>query len=188
MPILDHFGLLAPFYDRALPFRRLELFLDFARLPTEGKLLDAAGGTGRVGKSLEGYASQVVVVDLSSKMLQEASKKGGLKLVNSHTEKLPFKDEEFDRIVMVDALHHVCDQAETAAELWRILKPGGCLVIEEPDFREISVKVVALLEKIALMRSHFLDPTQIANLFPHKNSEKKIMHEGFNAWVIIAKQ
>ena len=47
---------------------------------------------------------------------------------------------------MVDALHHVADQEATIRELWRLLKPGGRIIIEEPDIRRFEVKLLALIE------------------------------------------
>ena len=44
----SHFNFLAPFYDRVLPFARLEQTLKVLDLPHAGILLDAGGGTGRV--------------------------------------------------------------------------------------------------------------------------------------------
>src|SRR5207249_3862852 len=43
--------------------------------------------------------------------------------------RLPFADAEFDRVVVVDMLEHVADEARFAAELARITKPGGRLVV-----------------------------------------------------------
>jgi demethylmenaquinone methyltransferase/2-methoxy-6-polyprenyl-1,4-benzoquinol methylase len=88
---------------------------------------------------------------------------------------------------MVDALHHVIHQQATADELWRILQPGGRIVIEEPDFRTFTVKLLALAEKLALMRSHFLSPPQIAALFPQPNARIQVETGKFNAWVIVEK-
>ena len=59
---------------------------------------------------------------------------------------------------MVDALHHVIHQGQTAREMYRVLKPGGRIVIEEPDIRKFGVKLIAVAEKLLLMRSHFLSP------------------------------
>lgn len=187
MPNLDHFGIMAPFYDRAIPLRHAETLIEKADLPTSGALLDAGGGTGRVAEALRGLASVVVVVDNSLNMLQQGRLKDGLCLVNSPTERLPFPSESFERVIMIDALHHVNDQAETAKELWRVLKPGGQLVIEEPDIRTLLVKLVAIVEKLALMRSHFLGPAEIASLFSSPEAKTNIQNDKFNTWVMVEK-
>jgi demethylmenaquinone methyltransferase/2-methoxy-6-polyprenyl-1,4-benzoquinol methylase len=118
-------------------------------------------------------------------MLAEARQKN-LPAVSTQTECLPFPDGTFDRVLMVDALHHVLNQAETIRELYRVLKLGGMLVIEEPDIRTFPVKLIAVAEKLALMRSHFLSPSQIARLLP---SEAKIRIESQEntAWIITEK-
>ena len=187
MPIFDHFGFLAPLYETFIPPKDPQEMWTFADLPTDGALLDAGGGTGRVAQFMSGKANPIVVADLSHKMLSEARQKDGLRPVCSHTEKLPFPDEAFARIIMVDALHHVCDQRGTVDELWRTLQPGGRFVIEEPDLRLFGVKLLALAEKLALMRSHFLSPPRIAELFHYPNARVRIETGSFNAWVIAEK-
>ena len=89
---------------------------------------------------------------------------------------------------MVDALHHVIHHADSAREMFRVLKPGGILVIEEPDIRTFGVKLIALAEKLLLMRSHFLAPDQIMKLFSSfASGEKKIRAEDETAWGVIKK-
>jgi demethylmenaquinone methyltransferase/2-methoxy-6-polyprenyl-1,4-benzoquinol methylase len=187
MAIFDHFDVLAPLYETFIPPKDPQELWALATLPIDGALLDAGGGTGRVAQFMLGKAAPVVVADLSFKMLMEAQQKDGLRPVSSHTERLPFADATFDRIIMVDALHHVYDQRATADELWRTLRPGGRIIIEEPDVRTFVVKVLALAEKVALMRSHFLSPTHIAALFDHPDARVSVEASGFNAWVVIEK-
>jgi demethylmenaquinone methyltransferase/2-methoxy-6-polyprenyl-1,4-benzoquinol methylase len=94
-------------------------------------------------------------------MLKEAQQKGALHPVQSYVERLPFPDESFDRVFAVDAFHHFDDHRRAVGELVRVLRSDGRLVIEEPDIRRFPVKIVALLEKIALMKSHFLTENEI---------------------------
>ncbi|MFU8772057.1 MAG: class I SAM-dependent methyltransferase, partial [Anaerolineales bacterium] len=155
---LDHFDLLAPLYDRIIQYNNSEKLIELVELPSQGRILDAGGGTGRVAQWLNVNLSSIIVVDLSFAMLRQALNKKGLPSVCSKTESLPFDNNSFDRIVMVDALHHVYDQNLTAQEMWRLVKPGGRIIIEELNIKVLSVKLIALFEKLALMRSKFLPP------------------------------
>jgi demethylmenaquinone methyltransferase/2-methoxy-6-polyprenyl-1,4-benzoquinol methylase len=184
--MFDHFGILAPFYERVIRPKIPEKLIGLLRLPVDGRLLDAGGGTGRISQALRDLSEHVVIADASAKMLQQAQVKGGLITVHSLSEALPFSQHTFDRVIMVDALHHVINQDKTIKELWRVVKPGGIVVIEEPDIRTTVIKVVALAEKIALMRSRFLSPLEIAALFP-QDTRPQIHVEGYNAWVVIEK-
>lgn len=188
MPRFDHFDFLAPLYEWFIRPKDPQEMWALAGLPVSGALLDAGGGTGRVAQFMSGKAHPVVVSDLSCKMLAQARQKDGLHPVCSPTEKLPFPDESFARIIMVDALHHVCDQQQTADELWRVLQPGGRIVIEEPDVRTFPVRLIALAEKLALMRSHFLSPPRVVELFPYPDAGIRLETSQYNAWVIVEKK
>lgn len=183
--MLDHFSFIAPWYDRAIPFTRRDLLLELLELPCAGALLDVAGGTGRVTGALAPYLSHVVTADESRGMLVQAQVKG-LQGLECLAETLPIPADAFERLLMVDALHHVSDQRAVLAEMWRILRPGGILLIEEPDILTWQVKILALVEKALLMRSHFLSPEQIAAMLPAR-AQVEIIRDGFNAWVRVRK-
>ncbi len=185
---LDHFGTLAPLYERFIPPRMPEKLIALLEMPVGGTVLDVGGGTGRIAQFLCGPASQVLVVDESMRMLEEAGKKSSLHPVCAPAEQMPFPDCCFDRIIMVDAFHHVGDQRATASELWRLIQPGGRIVIEEPDVRAAAVKLIALGEKLVLMRSHFLTPEQIAGLFDIPGARARVERDGPTAWVILEKE
>jgi len=187
MPLLDHFNFIAPFYDRAVPLKNSEKIIGLVNCPVSGKLLDAGGGTGRVSTAFNGKCADIVLSDVSLGMLRQAKVKDALQLTCAQTECLPFQDNAFERVIMVDAFHHVCNHAETALELWRVLIPGGRIVIQEPDINSFVVKLVSLVEKLVLMRSHFISAERIAALFNHHNASIKIQRDGFNAWIVIDK-
>jgi demethylmenaquinone methyltransferase/2-methoxy-6-polyprenyl-1,4-benzoquinol methylase len=185
--MFDHFNLLAPIYDQFIKPKLPERIIELLDISTDQILLDVGGGTGRISQFFVDLSRQVIVADLAYQMLIKSQLKNGLDPVNSHSEYLPFPDDSFDRIVMVDALHHVCDQTQTARELWRVLKPGGKIVIEEPDIHDWGVKLVALGEKLALMRSHFLTGLEIQNLFSGIANQTQVIKEDHFIWVILKK-
>jgi len=186
--MLDHFGILAPIYDCLISPPDVTRLRDLLRLPAAGRLLDAGGGTGRVSSQLHGLIGEIVISDLSDKMLGKARAKDELHPVQGHTERLPFPDASFDRVLVVDALHHFCDQREAIAELLRVLKPGGRLVIEEPNLNRWAVKVVALMEKLALMRSRFYSPQSIRDMVAAHGLSPRIEADGsIAAWVVVDK-
>jgi hypothetical protein len=150
--MLDHFNIMAPFYDRLMGAPDVERLAALLKLPSSGWLLDGGGGTGRASSHLRGQVGHVVVSDLSEKMLREAAPKK-LSRVRARAEQLPFRDGAFDRILVVDALHHFSDQ--TAA---------GRIVIEEFDTGRRAVRLMALAEKLIQMRSRFLSPAQIRGM------------------------
>ena len=194
MPAFDHFAAIAPLYAR-VTYSKTNILREVAALPVKGRLLDVGGGTGRVSSAIRDLVDEVVIADISFGMLKETSR-ASLQLVCGGSESLPFAGNSFERVItlaprcgcsagVVDALHHVINHAESAREMFRLLKPGGLLVIEEPDIRTFGVKLIAIAEKLLLMRSHFLAPVEIVKLF--MDGEKNIRTEDGAAWVVIKK-
>jgi ubiquinone/menaquinone biosynthesis C-methylase UbiE len=186
-PVIDHFKLVAPWYERIIPPHGDARLLELLDLPASGPVVDVGGGTGRVAQLLRAEGQPVVVLDENWSMLQQARQKDELGVLRGQSEKLPLASRSVERILMVDALHHVASQEHTARELWRVLKPGGTIVIEEPDLRRLVVRLLALAEKAALMRSRFLEPEAIAGLFPEAGSQKQVVTEGVMAYVVVKK-
>jgi ubiquinone/menaquinone biosynthesis C-methylase UbiE len=184
----DYFDLMASFYDRVIGPPDTERLSRLLQLPTEGWLLDAGGGTGRVSGRLRGLVGRLVINDLSHRMLKKASQKD-ICTVRAHAEKLPFADERFARVLVVDALHHFCDQRQAISDLLRVLKPRGRLVIEEPDLNHKGVKLMSLFEKILMMRSRFHSPAKIRDMVLACGVPAKIESDGrYTAWIVAEKK
>lgn len=187
MKKIDHFNLLAPIYDHFIKPTDPAKMQALARLPITGSLLDVGGGTGRSSHHLINLVSTIYLADASMGMLNRAAEKIGFVPVCSLSEELPFGDNTFDRVIMVDALHHVKDYRLTACELWRVVKPGGRIVIEDPDIHTTAGKILAIVEKIFLMRSHLIPAENIRDLFTDPIAMTSIEKDGYTVWVIIDK-
>ena len=182
--MLDHFRFVAPIYDRLFASQQPDRLRSLLELPVDGRILDAGGGTGRVAQALRGSADQVMVVDESAAMLQQARLKG-LPAVCGQAESLPFADGAFARILVVDAFHHLRDQQQAAVELLRVLAPSGRLVIEEPNVERLSIRLLALAEKLALMRSHFRLPSAVQQIFEAAGANVRLVRQGTSFWAVV---
>lgn len=96
------------------------------------KILDAGCGTGLLAKKLEKYGDPVEAVDISPYAVKLA-KKRGVRVRQASVDKLPFRDNAFDLVVSVDVIYHRrVDDKKALAEFFRVLKPGGLLILRVP--------------------------------------------------------
>jgi 2-polyprenyl-6-hydroxyphenyl methylase/3-demethylubiquinone-9 3-methyltransferase len=98
-------------------------------MATSPVLLDVACGGGLLSPYLAGSGYTHVGVDLSTSALEQASAHG-VSSVRGDVTRLPFGDETFDVVVAGEILEHVTDLASVIAEVCRVLRVGGTLVID----------------------------------------------------------
>ncbi len=178
-----HFDWIAPLYERLVRLRPPQALLEALALEPTHHVLDLGGGTGRVAQFLP--AQQVVVADLSHPMLRYARRKPGLQPVVANAAQLPFATAHFDRVLIVDALHHIVERELALHEAWRVLRPGGRLVVEEPDITHWVGRLVQWGERLLLMHSRFWTPEALAqHLAP---APTRIVRHGPFALVIAEK-
>jgi len=177
MGMIDHFGLIAPLYNRIFSKQEKPACLQFLPAIPNMWVLDAGGGSGRISAWLEDKDVTVVIGDASFKMLRHAKAFDTLCKTCLVSEEICFLPESFEAVLMVDAFHHVSDQAKTLSELWRVVKPGGKIIIEEPNIHRWGVKLIALAEKLLLMRSHFVSPEKIAKLLQDFGANVEIQYD-----------
>lgn len=102
-----------------------------------GRVLDAGCGTGKVLELLADV--KPVGLDLSSTALSLARERGDFPLVRASAVTLPFADAAFDVALSLDVLANVppCDVPAAFAELYRVLAPGGALVLNLVAFQAL---------------------------------------------------
>jgi len=97
-----------------------------------GRALDAACGTGRHTAYLASRGHRVCGVDATAEMLEKARVRvPSADLRQGDLAHLPFEDGAFDLAVCALALSHLPDPAPAIADLARVLRPGGALVVSD---------------------------------------------------------
>lgn len=117
-----------------VPFHRADHSLDF--LP-RGKLLDVGCGNGRFLRSMRTLGWQVQGVEFNGKSV-EFCRYTGLDVHAGDLVSARFPADSFDVITVRHVIEHIPTPQEFMAELARILKPGGRLVIETPNFSSLG--------------------------------------------------
>lgn len=115
---------------QVLWLRRWSLIRPF--LPRTGAILDVGAGIGQF-LSLAGEGWTTSGTELSPVARTIAKERWGIELLGGHLEGLGLPSESFDVVSMFHVLEHVPRPGETLAEIRRILKPGGVVVLAVPD-------------------------------------------------------
>jgi len=130
-----------------------EFTLSLTGLRPGQRALDVAGGTGDLTTGMAkqvGKHGLVVLSDINAAMLGEGRDRllddgivGNVAVSLANAEKLPFRDSQFDCVTIGFGLRNVTDKGAALADMRRVLKPGGQLLV-----LEFSHPVVPLLKPL----------------------------------------
>ncbi len=100
-----------------------------AYLEGEEKILDIGCGSSRIILDLPA----AVGLDILENKLRWLRPRHRL-LVRGSCEQLPFRDRGFAAVINSEVIEHIPDTPEVLAEMWRVLQPGGMLILGNPDY------------------------------------------------------
>ena len=105
------------------------------------RALDVAGGTGDLSIEMSkqvGADGEVVIADINPAMLEQGRRRlidrgiaGNVSFVEANAEDLPFEDNSFDCVTIAFGLRNVTNQDKALESMYRVLKPGGRLLVLE---------------------------------------------------------
>jgi ubiquinone/menaquinone biosynthesis C-methylase UbiE len=159
--IRSHWNEMAPRYDRSMDAFDRFLIGDgraWACSKAAGRTLEVAIGTGR---NLPLYADGIELtgIDFSPRMLdiahQRATSLGrAVDLREADAQRMPFEDGEFDTVVSTLSMCSVPDLEATIAEMRRVLRPGGRLVLLD-HVRPTAPPLLWLLQVVQWLTNRF---------------------------------
>ncbi len=126
----------------------------------EEMVLDAGAGTGNVGAWLTQKGARIVGFDFSKEGLEIHKKKmPNAKVVQGDlTKPLPFTDNAFDKIVSNNTLYTITKdkRLDILRELYRVLKPGGIIVVSNITVGFSPLKIYIAHVKEGVRRNGWL--------------------------------
>jgi demethylmenaquinone methyltransferase/2-methoxy-6-polyprenyl-1,4-benzoquinol methylase len=172
--------------------------IDIAKVRPNQKILDVASGTGDLAKVYAkkvGDGGLVILTDINEMMLNE----GRDRLLNSgiyrnthyvqaNAECLPFKDNLFDLISISFGLRNVTDKLAALKSMYRLLKPGGKLLVLEFSkpvlpllntlYDKYSFKMIPMLGGwVSNDKESYQYLVESIRMHPDQNSLKNLMTE-----------
>ena len=128
-----------------------KITIEYSGIRQGQKVLDLAGGTGDLTakfSQLVGDDGLVILADINDSMLEVGREKlrdkglfKNIEYVQANAEALPFADNSFDCITISFGLRNVTNKDQALKSMWRVLKPGGRLLILEfskPEYKLLN--------------------------------------------------
>lgn len=145
--IADRFDRIANPYDVG---RRLEIVFE-ELLANEDlahrSLLDVGCGTGWFSQRAAERGARVTALDIGTALLAEVRRKVRPALVAADACALPFRDAAYDVVLSSECIEHTLDPHRALAEMCRVTRPGGLLLVTVPNrLWRFSATVAAALK------------------------------------------
>jgi len=144
--------------DSEFLFRRMEALTLAATRPAPGaRVLDSAAGLGQDSRALARSGARAVCAEPSHRMIELAKlvaakepspEPGRVSWARAWSESLPFRTGSFDAAFCKGALDHFDDPERCIAELARVTRPGGRVVLAVANFESLGCRLQRLGERL----------------------------------------
>jgi len=136
-----------------------EQILDALMLSGNERIVDIGGGTGHYAIAFAKHCRQVTVLDESPDMLAKVPPHEKIRVVRGDALQTGLDAASFDLALLSDVIHHIPAQDQLLDEVYRLLKPGGRLVIHDFAANSRRVRLFGHLERLFIgpVTYHTLD-------------------------------
>lgn len=110
-------------------------------------------------RSISGLDVDQIFIDAARSFAESRERPGDFRTGSG--EAIPWPDESFDAILSFDVLEHVRNVSETLAECWRVLRPGGHLLVVFPSYFQPLEHHLGLVTRIPGLQCMFTGKTLI---------------------------
>lgn len=171
--------------------KRSKIFDDFilrnVKAGKKIKVCDLCCGHGNTLELLKGRVGEVTGVDASSEMIKICKERiPGVKLVLSSVTNTKLTSNYFDYVIIRNGLHHIKEKEEVIAEIHRILKPKGKLILIDKFYTNLLLcHLTEIFDLLFKFNAHYVNHYIISreatlSLFKNFKILKEVYTEGQN--------
>ncbi len=126
------------YYFNRKNFKTIKYTINLLKIKNSDHILDIGFGGGLSIQLMLPFVRKgyIAGIDISQTMVKNAQKKfakdiakGLVKVEAGSISNLPYKDEEFDKVTTIHTIYFLPDLARALNEIYRVLRPGGCIAI-----------------------------------------------------------
>lgn len=168
---------------------RMEIVLkriDSYGLGRNGRALDIGVGSGFLFKELSKRGCNTWGSDFAFNMVQNCHKRYGNRFMVADIETLPVGDDSFDLVTCLGVLEYLTHEEKAIGELYRIIRPGGYLVLAVASYIRVEYIMNYMKRKIIWKKKEHLDPLigvlslyDYVRLYSPLNIKGKMVSAGF---------
>lgn len=154
-----------------------------------GRMLDIGCGNGEFLYRMKGRGWSVEGLDFDIQAARFAGEKYGIEVRCGKLEEIGYPEGVFDAVTMKHVIEHVFDPVATLCEVYRILKPGGIIVVMTPNAGSLGLRTYG-------PNWRGLEPPRHIQLFPPRALDAVACKAGLvpvytyttatNAWIILS--
>lgn len=126
--------------------------------------LEMGCGTGKISETILGQVGSLIVSDISAKLASDTAKRLGTQWMEQDVCAINLPDNSFDIVISSECIEHAIDPHKALTEMFRVLKPGGYMIVTTPNklwYPVIWLSIVTGIRKFQ-GRENWLFPNQAA--------------------------
>jgi ubiquinone/menaquinone biosynthesis C-methylase UbiE len=144
------------------------------------RVLEIGCGKGRISRILKRHDSWIYGIDISEKLLQDAKKICPFHFIKAEAYRVPFRDDTFDAVVLLEVIEHIPNLDNALTEMVRVLKKSGRLIIVDRNKFSLNNRRF-LVPNLIIKRYHELkNEWMYPRTFPYREiwfSPSKVMQK-----------
>lgn len=164
-------------------------FLDSIKYDIGNHIL-LVGNIGNLGKRLRKLGVHVTILENSpyEDVCYSLIHNGNCNVIKGTLELLPFENEYFDKVIILDHFNNINNLKKASNEINRVLKDNGELILEDLNLKNIKVKLKNFKHRLCGENVTYHYPQEIASLFSKLNFEGDFKELENERYIYIGKR